>query len=73
MYVKKLFILLIAIAGILTFSHTAQAAYRDTIQAESNLLYYWPMDATSGTTETALVGGVNLTVTVRKKEYNRAT
>lgn len=33
-------------------------AYRDLIQGDSPL-YYWPMDETSGTTMTALVGGVN--------------
>lgn len=33
-------------------------AYRDDIQADSPI-HYWPMDETSGTTMTALVGGVN--------------
>jgi lysophospholipase L1-like esterase len=38
----------------------AEAAYRDTIQAESTLLNYWPLDNNAGATSTALVGSANM-------------
>jgi hypothetical protein len=38
-------------------------AYQATIQAEGTLLNYWPMTESSGTSLTALAGGVNINLT----------
>ncbi len=60
MYIKKILLILIAFLAFGLTSSGAFAAYRDVVQGETNLKYYWPMDAASGTVETALVGGVNI-------------
>jgi hypothetical protein len=62
MNLKRILLILIAFIVCTVFSQNTFAAYRDTIQAESNLLYYWPMDQTSGTSLTAAVGSTAITV-----------
>ncbi len=41
---------------------TSALGYQGTVQAEGSLLYYWPMQETTGTTLYATKGGTNITV-----------
>src|SRR5688572_30050317 len=65
MNIKKVILLISAVficfAG---FGGEAYAAYRDTIQAEGTLLYYWPMDEDSGDSSlSAAVGSTAINLT----------
>lgn len=64
-HTKYFLIISIAIFTVMFFIPSAvRAAYRNIIQAEGTLLYYWPMDESAGATSlTAAVGGTSINLT----------